>query len=109
MKSVLKEKYRYIAFRIISDRKYDMKELETSLRKELIRLVGEMDYSIVLPKLIFYDADGREGIIKVLRLGLEKTKAALSLINSFDGNKTHVMPVFVSGTIKGAKSGMSKR
>lgn len=107
MKSILREKYRYIAFKAVSSRTYERNEFESKLRQELIGLLGEIDYSVVLPKIIFYE--NGKGMLKVLRQGLDKTKAALSLVDSFGEEKMHLIPIFVSGTIQGCKKGMDKK
>jgi len=101
MKSILKEKYRYIKFKIISEKEYGKQEFEKQIRNSLLGILGEIGYSKCLPKLVFHSNE--EGIIKILRDGEKETRVALALISNFDSNPVHVQVIFVSGTLRGCK------
>ncbi|MEM2974204.1 MAG: Rpp14/Pop5 family protein [Candidatus Micrarchaeia archaeon] len=101
MKSVLKEKYRYIRFKFRAARPYSRQEFECFFRQAMLELLGEMYYSECLPKIISYSKTG--GVIKVLRDGERNARAALALISRFGSDPVHLQVVFVSGTIHGAR------
>jgi len=103
MKSILREKYRYVKFKVHSAKEYGRQDFEKQLRQSLLDLMGEMQYSRCLPKLVAYS--GTEGIIKILRDTEKETRAALALIARFDSIPIHLQSIFVSGTIKGCKEG----
>ena len=96
---MLREKYRYIKFKVISDKEYSKQDFEKHLRKSLMVLLGELGYSECLPKLVSYSV--KEGIVKVLREREKDARTAIALITEFDNNSIHIQTTFVSGTIKG--------
>lgn len=102
MKSILREKFRYVKFKVISEKEYTKQEFERQLRQALLMVLGEIGYSRCFPKLILYS--GKEAIVKVLRDQEKETRAALALVTKFDSAPIHLQVVFVSGTIQGCKS-----
>jgi len=102
MKAKLREDYRYIRFKIISEKEYGKQEFERHLRQALARILGELGYSRCLPRLLYYGSG--QGIIKILRDGEKEARAALALVTKFDSSPIHLQTVFVSGTMKGCKS-----
>ena len=102
MKAKLREDYRYVRFKIISEKEYTKQEFEKNLRQALARILGELGYAKCLPRLLYYGSG--QGIVKILRDGEKETRAALALVAKFDSNPIHLQTVFVSGTIKGCKS-----
>lgn len=107
MKAILKEKYRYIAFKIESKKKIDKKEFEKHLQKALILLVGEIDYPSMMPKLVHYK--GNTGIIRILKDSAEKAKLAMSMITKLNGADVHLQSVFTSGTLSACKRAVGIR
>ena len=101
MKSILREKFRYIKFKIISENEYTKQEFERCLRQALLGVLGEIGYSRCFPKLILYSS--KEAIIKILRDQEKETRAAFALITRFDSAPIHLQVVFVSGTVLGCK------
>ena len=102
MKAKLREDYRYIRFKIISEKEYSKQEFERHLRMALVRILGELGYAKCLPRLLYYGTG--QGIIKILRDGENGARAALALVSKFDSSPIHLQTVFVSGTMKGCKS-----
>ena len=98
MKSVLRERYRYLLIKISSEKKYEKVEFEKNLKKEIIKIVGEINYPKIMPKIISYNNE--KVIIRVRRDGLELTKIAIPLIRKFNEEDIHLQIVFISGTLK---------
>jgi RNase P/RNase MRP subunit POP5 len=102
MKAKLREDYRYIRFKIISEKEYNKQEFEKHLRTALAKILGELGYAKCLPRLLYYGSG--QGIIKVLRDGEKEARVALALVTKFDSSPLHLQTVFVSGTMKGCKA-----
>ena len=116
MKSILREKYRYILFEIIVEEEFGLdgldsgiKKFENALRESLIKLVGEIDLSYITPRMMILDEKKEFGIVRVLREGEKEARRAISLITRLNNNKIHLKPIFVSGTIKKCKTKMQTR
>ncbi len=95
----LKEKNRYIAVRLISEKNISKDEFFSALRDQILSLYGEFGYFDF--KIIQFE--NNSGIIHVKLKDLEKTKNAITLISEVNGVK--VLPVIlgVSGTIKSCR------
>jgi len=116
MKSILREKYRYILFEIIVEEEFGLdgldsgiKKFENALRESLIKLVGEIDLSYITPRMMVLDEKKEFGIVRVLREGEKEARIAFSLITEMNGIKIHLKPLFVSGTIKKCKTKMQNK
>ena len=101
MKTVLREKYRYIVVLIDSEERIDRKEFEGGMREEVLRILGEIGYSKVMPRVVYFSRG--TGIIRVRREGCDSLRIALPLISSIDGKRTHIQTVFTSGTVRKAR------
>jgi len=106
VKSVLREKHRYIAFELISEEKFQIdqstsKEFERSLQYEIFQRLGELGYSKVMPKLIFFGEKGTSliGIIRTTTAGISELRSALPFITQLEGKAVHLRSLCTSGTI----------
>ena len=107
MKGTLRQRYRYIAVRLIPSQEVDNFEFEKRLQKALLLKLGEIDYSLSMPRVLFYNHSS--AIIRTRREGIEKTSLGLALISKFGTEKIHIRSVFTSGTILGCKNKLSKK
>jgi ribonuclease P/MRP protein subunit POP5 len=101
----LKERKRYILFKIHSDNKINK---ETALRQcteACLRFLGEFGCAEagvqMLPET--WDKEKQTGIIKTSHKWVDQTKSALMLIKNIDGQKATVSTVLTSGSINNLK------
>lgn len=106
MKAVLREKHRYLAFELISEKKYEGEKeqihiLERAINSELLHALGEIGLSKVMPRLVFFD--GRIGILRTTTKGIADLRAAIALVTSLEGSPAHLHSLSTSGTIAALK------
>jgi len=108
MKAVLREKHRYLAFELVSEKKYDfgndkekLRELERSINSELLHALGEIGLSRVMPRLILFD--GKIGVIRTTTKGIDDLRTSITLMTSLEGGPAHLRSLIVSGTIAALK------
>lgn len=102
MKAVLRERHRYLAFELISEKKYGVEKehiriLERAINAELLHALGEIGLAKVMPRLVFFD--GKIGILRTTTKGIGDLRAAVALVTSLEGSPAHLRSIFTSGTI----------
>ncbi len=108
----LRERRRYLAFELISEREIDKRELLKEIRDSVYSLYGDTGASESKMWLIEYskneDADGGTdrcrgvGILRCAHNKVEEVRAALACIHSASGVRLGIRVIGISGTIKGA-------
>jgi ribonuclease P/MRP protein subunit POP5 len=108
----LRERRRYLAFELISEREIDKRELLKEIRDSIYSLYGDTGASESKMWLIEYskneDADGGTdrcrgvGILRCAHNKVEEVRAALACIHSASGVRLGIRVIGISGTIKGA-------
>ena len=101
MKAFLREKYRYVAFRLVSEKEFERKEFEKALNLEFAKILGETGYSKVAPKLISFN--GKNGIIRTTAMAIDDLLVACSLMTKISGVPSHLVTTSISGTINKLK------
>lgn len=96
----LREKKRYLAFKIISEDTINRRELNGELLDSICLLFGDTGASEINPSLMSYD--GRYGILRCQKDRTSETRAALACINKVRGGRVSIMVLGISGTVKGA-------
>lgn len=96
----LREKKRYLAFRIISENTINRGELTGELLDSISLLFGDKGESEINPSLMAYN--GRYGILRCQKDRTSDTRAALACINRIRGGRVSIMVLGISGTVKGA-------
>ena len=97
----LRRRKRYIAFRIIAERKLEQKEIINALIDSLIKTFGEFGSANSGIWVEYFD--GEYGIVRCYNESLDKVKVALTLINRIGDVKVLPLTLGVSGTIKRCK------
>ncbi len=102
----IRQKKRYIRFKIHSERDFDIGEVVDSFWKSIIDHAGAEGASKMDPWIIgtTFDEDKQEGVIKVRRSELDRLRAALTLVNCIEGEDAFVEVVRVSGSLEKVKS-----
>ncbi|GFO96536.1 ribonuclease P [groundwater metagenome] len=96
----LREKKRYIAFKIISENTINRKELSEELFDSICSLFGDTGGSEINPALMSYD--GGYGVLRCQKDRTSDTRAALACINKVRGGRVSIMVIGISGTVRGA-------
>ncbi|HEY9246652.1 MAG TPA: Rpp14/Pop5 family protein [Candidatus Methanoperedens sp.] len=96
----LRDKKRYLAFEIISEKKIVPGELSKEIFNSICSLFGDVGCSEIDPRLI--SCEGGYGIIRCARGKTEEARAALACINSINGGRVTITVLGISGTIKSA-------
>lgn len=109
MKSILREKHRYIGIRIITENEISKLQLQSVINTELIKTMGEIGFAKADPKLVYNGRDGKTAIIRCVHTQAEVVRAGLALITKIDGNNAHFMPIFTSGTILKCKTALAEK
>jgi ribonuclease P/MRP protein subunit POP5 len=97
---VLREKKRYIAFKIISENTINRRELTEELFDSMYSLFGDKGTSEIYPALMSYD--GVSGVLRCHKDRTLDTRAALACINRISGGCVSIQVLGISGTVKGA-------
>lgn len=96
----LREKKRYLAFRIISEDTINRRDLTEELLDSICLLFGDKGESEINPSLMSYD--GRYGILRCQKDRTTDTRAALACINRVRGGRVSIIVLGISGTVRGA-------
>jgi len=96
----LREKKRYIAFEINSEKMIIRQELVREIFNSTISLFGDTGASEINPALMSFE--GKFGILRCTRDKTNKTRVCLACINNIRGICVSIRVLGISGTIKGA-------
>jgi len=100
--SSLREKKRYLAFRIDceGDEPIDRKALQDEIYSATQALLGDAGSAEIGYRLM--DFDGRRGILRVGLATVEPARAALATVYAIRGQRAAIVVAGVSGTIRAA-------
>ncbi|RZN37456.1 MAG: ribonuclease P [Methanosarcinales archaeon] len=96
----LREKKRYLAFKIISEGTVSRRDFVDELARSASSLLGDQGSSKCGLKVLSFDREG--GIIKCERTKTAHTRAVLATINRVGGVRVAVHVIGSSGSVKGA-------
>ncbi len=101
----LREKERYVVFKIISEEPIVYSDLESSIWQTLLEFYGELGVSQISLRIVknLYDNDNQTGVIKCNNKSVPKVIAGLGLITRLGESRVIFKILKVSGTIKGLK------
>lgn len=107
LKPSLREKKRYVAFEIISEKPLlDFKKVSASIWQSILSYLGSYGAAnagvwILSDK---YNPETQRGLLRVNRKEVEKLKGSFVFIDNIDGTKVIVRSLGVSGILKKAES-----
>ncbi len=96
----LKLNQRYIAFDIISDKKFTVQEIETAVMSAIKDFIGVLGLSRAAPLLVRERYTPARFILKVNHNFVNEIKSALSLLKDINGIELIIKSVITSGTLK---------
>ncbi|MBN1377235.1 hypothetical protein JW949_02780 [Candidatus Woesearchaeota archaeon] len=99
----LKEKKRYIVYRIISERKIN-KDVSKDIIDKINSYLGVFEGAKAGIMNVTYNKNKQAGILKVSNKKLKETKSSISLINELNKQKVIITNIYVSGILKKAKN-----
>jgi ribonuclease P/MRP protein subunit POP5 len=96
----LREKKRYLAFDVMSEKTINRQELVREILNSMISIFGDKGASEINPSLMSFD--GKYGILRYEREKRMETRASLACIYNIHGIRVSIFVLGISGTIKGA-------
>jgi RNase P/RNase MRP subunit POP5 len=100
---------RYLAISLDGGDAYSEQEISDTLYQAVQELFGDFGVSGLRPRLIEYDEERREGIVRCNRSSTREMRAALALITEISNSDAAVRVMGTSGTIKSLKAAISGR
>ncbi len=97
----LREKKRYIAFKIIYDEEISEGEIVSLIRKSVLSYYGYWGTSKANPWLVYYNYP--YGIVRCQRDNVDFVKSSLILVREYKEKPINIICLGVSGTIRKAK------
>jgi len=97
----LREKTRYVSFKIEGGKDFKREDLVKAIWNSAIDFLGEFGASEIGLWVKEYNDSTRYGIIESNIKSLHKAIFILSLTKSVGKEKVNILPLYVSGTIKG--------
>ncbi len=99
----LRDKKRYISFKLESDKKFSEKEAKKVIWDKFLQLYGEVGCAESKYWIMSFDSDKGIGILRSDLKSVEKAKAGLLLLTKIDKNSVIPLILGISGTIKSLK------
>jgi RNase P/RNase MRP subunit POP5 len=100
---------RYLAISLDGGDTYSEQEISDALYQAVRELFGDFGVSSIRSRLIEYDEEKREGIVRCDRSHTREMRAALALITEISNSAAAVRVTGASGTIKSLKAAISGR
>ena len=101
----LKEKKRYLAFKLISEDKIsDFNKVNDSIIAQAMEFMGKFDFSKAGIQVIEDCYKGDRGIIRMNAKYVDEFKSSLLFLNKINGQNVIFQTVGLSGILKKAKS-----
>jgi len=107
MRKTLRKQWRYIFFRIHSERNIDKISLERRLGEKFLRFFGELNFGDVAYKLVEFDERKMLGIVKIDRNYQNSAVVCMALISELDKIPIHIETIKVSGTLKAGRENVA--
>ncbi len=104
--STLREKSRYVAYQVISEKKLVFSDLNSAMWNSVLNFLGELDSAKMRIWIMkdTYDDAKQTGTIKCAHDFVEHVRSALILIQRIGDVRVAVKILGVSGTMKGART-----
>jgi len=101
----LREKERYISFKIISEEPIIYSDLESAIWTQLLEFYGELGLSQMSLRIVknLWDENAQIGVIKCNNKSVTKVIAGLGLVTRLGEARIIIKILKISGTIKGLK------
>lgn len=102
----LREKKRYIAFKIRSKENFSKKQIENAINMVVLNYIGQLGYARA--GVMFIDFDKNKGIIKVNNKEANNIKASFLFVNEIENKKAFISSITASGILNKARSAIKE-
>ena len=103
LKPTLKERKRYILFKINSEREVEKEDVSKLVTKAGLQFLGEFGMARACIQFLAETWNGKTGIISVNHNYVDETKTALALVKEYEGKKIAIETLKTSGSISKLK------
>ena len=102
----LKEKNRYLVYRVTSKEKFKFEDIKKTMYDTIKDFIGDLGIAKaglnIMPET--FVEDKQTGIIKTNHKNVDLIKSAIMFVKEIKGKKAKIETKYVSGTIKKAKA-----
>ncbi|NIO22806.1 MAG: ribonuclease P protein component 2 [Candidatus Aenigmarchaeota archaeon] len=107
----LKEKKRYVFFKVHSSGDLDYRMVRDGVMNSLLNWLGDKDLALAKPRIIknLWDQKGKQGVIRCSHRYVDDVKVSLGLVHQIGDSRVIIQTTRVSGTIKSGKRKNSPR
>lgn len=101
----LREKKRYILFKVISEEKVNLEQIKEAFFNSILNMFGEKGLAQINAKFLenLWDDEEQIGILRISNRGKYKSIVGLGLISRIGDSRVNIKIYKVSGTIKTLK------
>lgn len=100
VKPTQKENWRYIAFELISDSKFEEKDVARGMVNSILRFLGELGASRTNIWMLDFLPAKQRGIIRCSHTAVRDVVASITLVSKIEDKKSSFNVLGVSGTVK---------
>lgn len=102
--SSLREKKRYIAFRVASDEAASKDEVAKGILREVNSFLGELSTARLKLRVLEFEEQERQGFLVCSSKEAGRVKACLCLVSQLNGKKARIDVLGTSGTVRALKT-----
>lgn len=103
LKPTLRERNRYVAFRLTCNRRCTRDEVVKAIWTSLMRFLGEMKVGKLSLWVMDWDEEKQAGILKANHKSIKDLRLGLTMLSKVDNSEVAIHVLGVSGTLKNAK------
>ena len=92
--------WRYLLIKVLSNERITKDSLNSTLFQNLRYLYGEQSLMETWPKIIYFNPESKEAIIRCRHNAINEVRASLALITKINEHATAIHVIRVSGTSK---------
>ncbi len=102
----LREKKRYIFFRVHSDKKLEFRMVRDAIMNSILNWLGDKDFALAKPWVVknLWDKKKQEGVVRCSHRYVDDVKVSLGLVHQIGDSRVILETLRVSGTIKSGRS-----
>jgi len=107
----LREKKRYVFFRVHSNKPVQYNHVRDAVNNSLINWLGDKDFASSKTRLIrnLWDPRDNSGVIRCSHKSVDDIKISLALVHQIGDNRVIFQTLRVSGTIKSGKEKIEEK
>ncbi len=103
-----RERRRYLALKVVSEQRFDERDVMDAIWNALLKLFGEYGASQANIKLIEYDQQRNYAVVRCPHTALERVRASIASVTLINGEPVGFHVMGVSGTLKALRKNVIK-